>query len=55
MVLTNVHPDSKHVVDCTEETEQAYQLGHAFFNIQRNSKFSKAVVADLKKEKGVKS
>lgn len=42
LVPTNMCPDSKRVVDCTEEKEQTYQPGHAFFNIQRRFKIAKS-------------
>lgn len=40
-VPTNICPDSKRVVGCREERQQAYQPGHAFFNIQREFKIVK--------------
>lgn len=45
---------SKHGVHWTEETQQTYQWGHASLNPKENSKFSKAVAADLKEKKRIK-
>lgn len=52
LVFTNICPHSKPVGDCTEEKNKAYQLGHAFFNSQRELKIVKSSCSRPKEGEG---